>query len=95
MEGTETMRTNKELLKIMGLSVLEVMKSFWSASIIIMWAFIPLLVLQTYKIEMIEISLILTKLRIHLIRSWSYYWFAFFISNLWMGIKDALRSKNE
>jgi len=77
----------KAKLKTILRLTLELMKSFWSSSVTILWAFIPILVLGSYKIEMMEISLILTQLRIHLYRYWGYYWIAFFISNVWSGIK--------
>lgn len=77
------MKQTKKITKV----ILEIIKSFWNSSITIFWAFIPLLLLQTYKPEIMEISNVLFQVRIFLIRNWGYFWTAFFISSLWDGIK--------
>ena len=81
------------ILKNISKITLEMMKSFWNSSTTIMWGFIPLLILTSYKIELIGISeTTLLTLRILLIRTWKYFWLAFFISNFWSGIKSETQS---
>ena len=66
---------------------LGIMKAFWNSSITIMWAFVPLLLLMTYKIELLNMDKLLFDLRIFLVRSWEYFWIAFFISNSYSEIQ--------
>lgn len=65
---------------------LEIAKAFWDSSITIMWSFVPLLLLMSYKPELIDISISLLELRIFLIRTWGYFWTVFFILNSYFGI---------
>lgn len=67
--------------------VSEIMKSFWSASVSILWAFIPILLLGSYKIELLEISHLLLQLRIVLYQNWTSFWIAFFVVDLIVGIQ--------
>lgn len=77
------------------LYVIELMKAFWNSSITIMWAFVPLLLLMTYKVELLNMDKLLFDLRIFLIGTWKYFWIAFFISNSYIGIKEIKGEPNE
>ena len=77
------------------LYALELMKAFWNSSITMMWAFIPILLLTTYKIELISLEPLLLELRMFLLRTWEYFWIAFFITNSYTGIKSITSTKPE
>ena len=62
--------------------------SFWSSSMSIMWGFVAMLVLMSYKPELISVAPLLAEVRLFLLNNWKLFWLAFFGLNLIEQIKE-------